>query len=133
MKKYLQNGFSLIELVIFILVTSILSAALFTAFSSALRGPAVASAASQAMHLAVERMELILPQKQVLGFAAFSNPNADPCKMGSTQLACTTVPSGFTIDSNIVDNWGGDTNYKVITVNVTGTATATLTALVADY
>ncbi len=133
MRKSSQKGFSLIELVIFIVITSLLSAALFAVFSSALLGPAQTSSATQAMRLAVERMELILPQRQVLGFTSFSLPNADPCKMGSAQLACSNIPGSYTVDSTIDDNWGADTNYKVVTVSVSGTATATLTALVADY
>ncbi len=133
MRVQRQQGFSLIELIIFILVTSILSTALFLAFSTALRGPALASDSNQAMLLAVERMELILPQRQVLSFAGFNDPNHDPCKMGSGQLACTSFPVGFAVTSTVAPDWGGDTNYKVVTVSVTGSATATLTALVADY
>ncbi len=133
MNRRRQDGFSLIELIIFILVSSILSTALLAAFSTALKGPAQVSSSIQAMHLAVERMELILPQRQVLGFAAFSNPNADPCMMGSTQLACTNIPAGYSVASSIAADWGGDTNYKVVTVSVSGVATTTLTTLVADY
>ncbi len=133
MKLQRQLGFSLIELIIFILVMSILTTALFAVFSAALRGPAQASSSTQAMQLAVERMELILPQRKILGFAAFTDPGADPCKMGSAQLACTGIPAGFTVTSTIAPDWAGDTNYKVVTVSVSGTATASLTALVADY
>ncbi len=133
MNSLRQNGFSFIELIIFILVTSILATALFAAFSSALRGPAQASDAIQATQLAVERMELILPQRQALGFAAFSDPNADPCKMGSPQFACSSIPAGFNVNSSIAPDWAGDTDYKVVTVTVTGTTNVTLTALVADY
>ncbi len=133
MNRLPQQGFSLIELIIFILVVSILSTALFSVFSTALRGPAQVSGSIQAMQLAVERMELILPQRKALGFVAFATPAADPCQQGSTQLVCTTIPAGFTVTPDIVPNWGGDNNYKVVTVSVTGTATATLTALVADY
>jgi len=132
MMKRQQRGFSLIELIIFILVVSILSTALFSVFATALRGPAQVSGAIQAMQLAVERMELILPQRQVLGFAPFDEPAADPCQMGSAQAACN-IPVGFTVAAVIDPDWNGDTNYKVITVTVSGSATATLTALVADY
>jgi len=132
MIKRQQRGFSLIELIIFILVMSILSTALFSVFSTALRGPAQVSGAIQAMQLAVERMELILPQRQVLGFAAFDEPAADPCQVSPVQTACN-IPAGYTVAAVIDPGWGGDANYKVVTVTVTGTATATLTALVADY
>ncbi len=131
--RHCHRGFSLIELVIFIVVTSILATALFAVFSTALRGPALASDSNRAMQIAVERMELILPQRQVLGFAAFAIPAADPCQQGSAQLACTSIPAGFTVTPAIAPDWGGDTNYKVVTITVTGPATATLTSLIADY
>jgi len=133
MNRQRQQGFSLVELIIFILVISILSTALLSVFSTALRGPAQVSSSIQAMRLAVERMELILPQRQVLGFTAFNSPGADPCEAGSTQLACTSIPAGFTVTSDIAADWAGDTNYKVVTVTVSGAASSTLTALVADY
>ena len=133
MSRQPQQGFTLVELIIFILVISILSTALLSVFSTALRGAAQVSSSIQAMQLAAERMELILPQRQVLGFAAFSSPAADPCDAGSAQLACTGIPAGFTVTSAIAADWAGDTDYKVVTVTVSGTASATLTALVADY
>jgi len=133
MNRQRQQGFSLIELIIFILVISILSTALLSVFTTALRGPAQASSSMLAMQLAVERMELILPQRQVLGFAAFNSPAADPCEAGSSQLACTSIPTGFSVTSAIAADWAGDSDYKVVTVTVSGTASTTLTALVADY
>ena len=42
-------------------------------------------------------------------------------------------PAGYTVGATFTDNWGGDTNYKVIDVTVTGPSQALLTALVANY
>ena len=131
-----QTGFSLIEVVVFITVLGILGAALFTAFSTALRQQASASDIStSATQLAQERMELILAQRRAQGFAAFTSTTFDPCtaSVPSTQAVCTVIPAGYTVGATFTDNWGGDTNYKVIDVAVTGPSQASLTALVANY
>jgi hypothetical protein len=74
-------------------------------------------------------MELILGQRRAAGFAAF----ADPCVPGPGPSVCTP-PAGWTVASSIVAGWGGDpTNYKVVTVSVTGPIPLTATALVANY
>ena len=131
-----QTGFSLIEVLAFIVIAGILGAALFTAFTTATRLQASASdIGAAAVQLAQERMELILGQRRTLGFAAFTATTFDPCTAAvpSTQPVCTVIPAGYTVGATLADNWGGDTNYKVITVAVTGPSMATLTALVANY
>lgn len=130
-----QRGFTLIELVIFIVVISLLSVGLFSVFSSALKGVDEMDVGAQAMQLALERMELILPQRQALGFAGFTSATFDPCTSTppSARTACTAVPAGYSIATQLVTGWGGDANYKVVTVSVTGKGQATLQALVADY
>jgi prepilin-type N-terminal cleavage/methylation domain-containing protein len=132
---YRTRGFTLIELIIFILVVSILAVGLFSAFSYSLQGTGQLYNTTRAMQLAQERMELILPQKRVVGFAAFDNTTADPCKTApvSTLPVCITIPAGFTVDSNVDPDLVDPINYKVITVTVTGVGSATLDALVANY
>ena len=132
----LEAGFSLIELVVFIVVVGILGTALFAAFSTALQqgasGPDLSTSAAQ---LAQERMELILAQKRVLGFAGFTAATFDPCTSSppSTQAVCTAPPAGYTVSATLADNWNGDTNYKVINVSVSGKSQESLIALVANY
>ena len=120
-----QNGFVLIEIIIFIVVASMLVVGLFAAFANNLRSTPQAGQIDRAADIAEQRMELILAQRRAVGFATF----ADPCP-GAT--VCTP-PSGFTVTTSIANNWAGDTNYKVITVDVTGQFAATATALVANY
>ena len=121
-----RNGFSLIEVIIFIVILGVLAAGLAVAFSSPLRNSPEAGRLDLAAELAQQRMELILAQRRATGFAGFTDPCPGP--------AICTPPSGYTVSSSIVAGYGADaTNYKIVTVSVTGTAAITATALVANY
>ena len=122
------RGFSLIELVIFIVIVSIMGVALLASFSVTTRSSPDAGQMTQATQLAQERIELILAQRRAAGFAAF----VDPCTFGTPPSACTP-PAGYTVTAAIAPNWSGDTNYRVITVTVGGTMAAAATVLVANY
>jgi len=121
-----SRGFTLIELIIFIVIVSIMGVALMSAFSITTRGTPEAGQLTQATQLAQERMELVMAQRRIAGFAAF----ADPCP--GPAAACTP-PAGYNVTTTIAPNWSGDANYKQITVNVTGTGSATVTSIVAKY
>jgi type II secretory pathway pseudopilin PulG len=125
----LTSGFTLIEVVIFIVVAGVLVAGLIVALGSSLRGSTQAGQTDLAAEIAQARLELILAQKRATSFAAF----ADPCNPGPGPAACTP-PNGYAVTSSIVTGWGGDpTNYKVVTVSVTGSFAASATALVSNY
>jgi type II secretory pathway pseudopilin PulG len=120
-----QSGFSLIELVIFIVVLGIAGVAIVSTFVvSGTKAPSLQNQ-SIAIELAQERMDLILGQRAINGFSSFSDPCPGP--------SICTAPSGFTVSSSIANNWNGDTAYKVITVTVSGNGNASLQALVANY
>jgi len=130
-----QGGFSLIELVIFIIVISILSVGLFTSFSQALIGSADPDRYSRTAQLAQERMELVLAQRQAQGFAGFTSATADPCASVpvSAHVSCT-VPAGYTVTTILNTNWGGDAAYTEVVVDVSiNGETSTLNSLVSDY
>ncbi len=135
MMRLVQTGFTLIELVIFIVVISLLSVGLFSVFTNTVKGVDQLDVGTQAMQLAIERMELILPQRHALGFAGFTSTTFDPCTSSpvSAQAVCASIPAGYAIATQLVTGWGGDTNYKVVTVTVTGKGQATMQALVANY
>ena len=123
--SFRQLGVSLVEVIIFIVIVAVLAAGLFGAFANSMRGAPQAGQTDSAAEIAQLRMELILAQRRAVGFAAF----ADPCP-GPT--VCTP-PTNYGVSSNIVTGWGGDPNYRVITVTVTGPFSVTTTALVANY
>ena len=120
------NGFSLIEVIVFIVVLGVLVAGLVVAFGSQLQNSPVAGRLDSAAELAQQRMELILAQRRAMGFAAFAYPCPGP--------AICTPPTGYTVTSSIVAGYGADpTNYKIVTVSVSGSSSITATALVANY
>ncbi len=129
------RGFSLIELLIFIMVVGLMGVALFSAFSAALLGAGERERSVRSAQLAQERLELILAQKHAVGFAGFGAANFDPCISAppATHATCSAIPAGYVVTTNLAGAWGGDANYKVITVTVSGRGNAQLSALVADY
>ena len=125
-QPFLQDGFSLIEVIVFIVVLGVLMAGLVVAFSSSLQNAPRAGSLDSAAELAQQRMELILAQRRAAGFAAFADPCPGP--------AICSPPVGYTVTSSIVSGYGADpTNYKVISVNVSGISAITAIALVANY
>lgn len=121
-----SSGFSLVEAIVFIVVLGVLLASLVVALSSSLRTSPQAGQIDLAAELAQQRMELILAQHRAVGFASMADPCPGP--------AACTPPAGYTVTSSIVAGWGGDpVDYKVVTVNVSGTWSASATALVANY
>lgn len=119
------RGFTLIEIIIFIVITGILATGLAAVFSTTMRGAAAPGQLTQATQIAQERMELILGQRRAVGFAAFT----DPCPASPL---CAPAPPGYAVNVVIAPDWGGDINYRVITVTVTGPTGATLTALTSN-
>ena len=125
-----QVGVTLVELIVFIVVAAMLASGLIATFSASMKATPPAGDVSQALQLAQERMELILAYKKSKGFAAM----IDPCTLATPPAQCTFFPSGFNVPAaTIVNNWNGSSEYKVITVNVTGPQTIAITALVASY
>ena len=126
--SFRQRGISLVEVIIFTVIIAVLAAGLFGALANSMRGAPQAGQTDTAAEIAQLRMELILAQRRAVGFAAF----ADPCIPGPGPTVCTP-PTSYGVSSTIVAGWGGDPNYRVITVTVTGPFTVTTTALVANY
>lgn len=122
-----HNGFSLIELIIFILILAI-GIGVLLPITTTLGYIQHIDQQTQALELAQQRIELILAQKHMQGFAYFS----DPCVSASPPAICS-VPSGFTVTAAIANDWGGDPEYKVITVTTSGLANAELQTIVANY
>ena len=143
------GGVSLVELLIFIVITALVMAGLVAGMSGAVRTAPVPREMHQGLQLAQGRMELILAQRKRVGFAGFTGATFDPCAPpGGAQEACLAPPTytvvapcfftgaatcGFGAANTCR---GGDVNYTCVRVRVTGpegTTVAELDAMVANY
>ena len=109
-------GFSLIELIVFIVVIGIALAGVMTAFNTALQNTSSVNPETTAIQLASARMEIIFSQSRSQGFASF----IDICA-SSPPAVCPTAPSGYAVTASInAYTVGSDTNYKLIDVIASG-------------
>lgn len=124
------RGFSLIEMIIFIVVMGILSLVILAAMNlSAERSPEL-TRTTEAAFLAQRRMEVLLMYKRSVGFTAFTS---DPCTAAVYPAAICTV-SGYTVTSAITSNWTGNANLKKVDVTVVGTdVNFTLSTITSNY
>lgn len=130
MKWYRQQGVTLIELIIFIVVLGILGSGILMAFVVALaKSPDIAKM-SRASELAQERLELILGQYEEHGFSTFT----DLCDGTPSEPAVCTLSLNYQIaDPTIVNNWNGDPDYQLIQVVVSGDGESSLNMVVTQY
>lgn len=125
-KHIKQTGFSLIELIVFILIIGLASSAVLAAFQTILQKSPTGNHETTAIALAQERMDLILSQRRIQGFSSF----IDPCVSGSPPSICTAL-TGYSITASIASiTISGDFNYKIITVTVSGLGDASLKTIV---
>ena len=122
-----QNGFTLIEVIVFLVVSGILMSTILLGATTALRSTPSVHQQWIAVQLARQCMEWFLGQRQMNGYAALSCPSTP------SATACA-VPSGYRINTNIsCTTWNNDTTYKTITVTISGLANASLSTQVGDY
>ncbi len=130
-----QRGVTLVELIAFIVIVSIVATAMVQAFSGTMRGSDAGRELTQATQLAQQRMDVILGQikstRSASGYAGITSSNYDPCKspVGSwtTAHVCdTTIYSGVSYSVNSSFNGASDacgagtgTDCILITVTVT--------------
>jgi len=120
-----ESGFTLIELIVFIIIIGVIATGLFLAFNVSLEKQPDMQATEIANHLARQRMDIILGQRSMLGFSSYADPCPGPA-------ICNSVP-GYAVSSSIQNNWGGNTAYNIISVTVSGKANANLQTVVANY
>ncbi len=132
MKKYhnshYQRGFTLIEIIVVIVILGVIGVTLMKGLEVSLTATPGLENARIAMELANKRMNLILGQARLIGFDYYN----DPCVV-SPELAVCTTPTGFTVSSTITSSWQSNTNLQQVTVTVSGSGSATLYSLVANY
>lgn len=125
MNRTIQYGFTLIELIVFIIIISIVAGGILLGFNVVLSNQPNEVHNRRALEIANSRMEYIVGQAQINGFNSFS----DNCS-GSTPAICAH-DSDYTISSDIsVD--GSNANIKIIKVDVSGKGYASLTSAVAS-
>jgi prepilin-type N-terminal cleavage/methylation domain-containing protein len=126
-----QAGFSLIELIVFIIITSILASAILFSYVSALGKSPTLLQNTIATQTARQCAEWYLGQRRVNGYSSVSGTN---CTSSLTLPSFCTVPSGYTLAATCSQTTvRSDTKYETITLTVSGAGSAALTLLLGDY
>jgi Tfp pilus assembly protein PilE len=126
-----DQGFSIIELIIFIVIMGIVGISVLASFNAVLKGTSVPRQQTVAWQVASRCIEWYLEQRYVNSFTTA----ALTCPSTTVPTFCT-VPSGYSISTSVsCTQLYGETgaNYKTITVSVTGLGSASLSLLVALY
>ncbi|OGT41971.1 MAG: hypothetical protein A3F42_07270 [Gammaproteobacteria bacterium RIFCSPHIGHO2_12_FULL_37_34] len=122
-----QRGFTLIEALVFIVVSGLLLSVLLLGSVTALRNAPNVHQQWLAMQLARQCMEWFIEQRRLNGYTTFSCPSTPSAS------ACA-APSGFSVNTSVsCTTWNSDTHYKTITITVSGLANTSLSAQVGDY
>jgi len=120
-----EAGFTLIELIVFIIVSSLLFTTILLGANQALKSAPAIHQQWGAIQAAKRCEEWFLEQRRLNGYSSLSCPSTPSAS------ACST--SGYSISTTIsCTTWNGDSNYKTITVTVSPTNTS-LSVLVGDY
>lgn len=128
----IYRGFTLIEVIIFIAVLSIVAIMMMMGMNISLKGSPDTTKKTQAMIMAQQRMEIIMGKRLYDGFPFF----ADPCGAGPfPDILCAegAYAYGYTVSSTLTPNWSGNPDLTLVVVNVTGPSTATLTTIAANH
>jgi type II secretory pathway pseudopilin PulG len=121
-----HQGFTLFEVLVFIIITSLLMSVLLLGANTALRSTPAVHQQWVAIQSAQKCMEWYLEQTRLFGY----NQYACPATLSAS--ACT-VPSGYSVSTTVAcTTWNSDTNYKTITVNVSGLAGASLAVQIGE-
>jgi type II secretory pathway pseudopilin PulG len=125
MKK--QFGFTLIEVVLFIIVIGILGSTILISFNTILQTTPALLQNTLAGQTAKQCIEWFIGQRRLNGYSSIT------CPSSSVPSFCST-PTGYTLAVDIVcTTINSDANYKTITVTVSNRGDASLSTLVANY
>lgn len=121
------RGFTLIEILMFIVITGLLVNTILYAFTQLTRKTPNLFYQAVALQTARQCVDWLVGQRQVNGYSSIS------CPSSTTPSFCTT-PSGYSLAINIsCTTINGDNNYKTITATVSGNGSASLSTLLANY
>ena len=129
--KVKSCGFTLIELVIFIIVLGILAGGLLHAYSAVFLGTSNSSKMTVASGLAAKCISWYIGQRRIYGYSSIN-------VSGVTVPSFCTAPTGYNITTSANNTTippDTTSNYKTITVNVSygGVQQASEALLVANY
>lgn len=125
-----QQGFSLIELVTFIIVIGIIASGLLVGLNQALMYSDTPRNISQASFLANARMQIIFMNRAINGYTLLN----DPCTTTPGLAICTPLSAYATANNLIVNTPSiSGSNPKTISINVTGSGNATINASIYNY
>ena len=139
-RRAFRRGFTLVELIVFIVITGVAAVALFRMFQQTLPGTPTPAQLVQATQLAQERLELIVGQRDASGYGP---AELDPCKVGSPTVCTSTFgytvsSTGTTLGSEVA--WNGNPTTGIgafklvsVTVKLGGTTLASTSAVLANY
>lgn len=119
-------GFTLIEILVFIMVSGLLMSTILLGATTALRAAPDVHENVVALQTARGCMAWMLGQVRLLGYSTYS------CPSSATPSFCS-APSGYSVGVSVAcATWNSDA-YKTITVTVSGRGNAQLFAQVGDY
>lgn len=122
-----QYGFALIEVVVFIVVTSLVMSTLLLSANTALRNSPSIHQQWVALQTAKGCMEWFLDQRRLNGYTAISCPSTPSAS------ACS-APAGYSVSNSVTcTTWNSDTEFKTITVSVTGLASVSISTQIGNY
>lgn len=122
-----QYGFALIEVVVFIVVTSLVMSTLLLSANTALRNSPSIHQQWVALQTAKGCMEWFLDQRRLNGYTAISCPSTPSAS------ACS-APAGYSVSTSVAcTTWNSDTEFKTITVSVTGLASVSISTQIGNY
>jgi prepilin-type N-terminal cleavage/methylation domain-containing protein len=120
--KRKQKGFTLIEVIMFIVIISISAAVILSSLQMILKTNHTAQENATAVQAASRCLEWYWGQNQMNGYSSVSCPS-------TTVPSFCSVPTGFSMAVNVVCT---TSTTKTITATVSGKGTSSLSLLIAD-
>ncbi len=120
-------GFTLIEAIVFIVVVGIMMGSFVIGIRTIIINSPELNNQKVALETARGCLEWYLTQRLLNGYTVYACPS-------TPAPSNCTAPSGFSVSTNITcTTISGDSNYKTITVSVTGLSKASLTTMIGNY
>ena len=130
MRELKQQGFTLIEVVAFILVIGIIASGLLVGMNQALTHITRPTSIAQASFLANARLQIILMNRAFNGYTTLDDPcTTTPALAICTPLSTYATAHNFTVNTPTFSG----SNPKIITIQITGAGNATNYAYVYNY